>query len=391
MALRAAGRTAQVRLVKRIPAGAGLGGGSADAAAVLRWAGVDDLAVAASVGADVAFCLRGGRARVRGIGEVVEPLPFEDRTFTLLTPPFGCSTRAVYRAWDELRRTGRRDGANDLEAGGPRRRAAAGRVARPAGRRDGPEPAAGRQRQHVVRRGRVPRRRPSRHPHAAGDLTLGSYLPARRCQRVRFSIFLCFFLRMRLRRFLIREPMSASQPSGTPGDRTTSPASTFPALGALEQVDDERVRRRVRGPRRAGPPGGLPDPRLDRGRRGGGPGGPGPGLRPLVAGVGVPRALGGPGGHQPGPGPVAEGPVGPGVGVASTVDAGDTALRMDLVELLRGLPRRQREVVVLRYLADRSEQETADALGCSTGTVKQHAHRGLASLRSSLIDAPGGL
>ena len=34
------------------------------------------------------------------------------------------------------------------------------------------------------------------------------YLPAaRRCQRVRFSIFLCFFLRMRLRRFLIREPM----------------------------------------------------------------------------------------------------------------------------------------------------------------------------------------
>ena len=36
----------------------------------------------------------------------------------------------------------------------------------------------------------------------------GGYLPAaRRCQRVRFSIFLCFFLRMRLRRFLINEPM----------------------------------------------------------------------------------------------------------------------------------------------------------------------------------------
>ena len=82
---------------------------------------------------------------------------------------------------------------------------------------------------------------------------------------------------------------------------------------------------------------------------------------------------------------------GRGIGVGSTVEAGDAALRMDLVELLRGLPRRQREVVVLRYLADRSEQETADALGCSTGTVKQHAHRGLASLRSSLIDAPGGL
>ena len=115
VALRAAGRTARVRLVKRIPAGAGLGGGSSDAAAVLRWAGIDDLGVAASVGADVAFCLRGGRARVRGIGEVVEPLPFEDRTFTLLTPPFGCSTRAVYRAWDELGGPGGA-GANDLEA-----------------------------------------------------------------------------------------------------------------------------------------------------------------------------------------------------------------------------------------------------------------------------------
>jgi RNA polymerase sigma-70 factor (sigma-E family) len=75
---------------------------------------------------------------------------------------------------------------------------------------------------------------------------------------------------------------------------------------------------------------------------------------------------------------------------ATAVDAADAALRVDLVELLRALPRRQREVVVLRYLADRSEQETADALGCSTGTVKQHAHRGLAALRSSITDAPGG-
>jgi DNA-directed RNA polymerase specialized sigma24 family protein len=46
--------------------------------------------------------------------------------------------------------------------------------------------------------------------------------------------------------------------------------------------------------------------------------------------------------------------------------------------------------VVLRYLADRSEQETAELLGCSAGTVKQHAHRGLAALRSSIVDAPGG-
>ncbi|MCU1377553.1 MAG: ispE, partial [Acidimicrobiales bacterium] len=58
-ALRMVGRTAHVRLVKRIPAGAGLGGGSADAAAVLRWAGCHDVAAAVSLGADVPFCLLG--------------------------------------------------------------------------------------------------------------------------------------------------------------------------------------------------------------------------------------------------------------------------------------------------------------------------------------------
>jgi 4-diphosphocytidyl-2-C-methyl-D-erythritol kinase len=101
-ALRLSGRQAFVRVQKRIPPGAGLGGGSADAAAVLRWAGYDDVAGAAAIGADVAFCLVGGRARVSGIGDVVEPQPFVARTVTLLTPPFGCSTPAVYRAWDEL-------------------------------------------------------------------------------------------------------------------------------------------------------------------------------------------------------------------------------------------------------------------------------------------------
>jgi 4-diphosphocytidyl-2-C-methyl-D-erythritol kinase len=103
-----------VTLTKRIPAGAGLGGGSSDAAAVLRWAGVDDPERAATLGADVAFCVRGGRARATGIGEVLEPLPHVDRTFTLVTPPFGCSTPAVYRAWDDLGGP-RADGPNDLE------------------------------------------------------------------------------------------------------------------------------------------------------------------------------------------------------------------------------------------------------------------------------------
>lgn len=113
-ALAAVGRKAHIRLEKRIPMGAGLGGGSADAAAVLRWAGCTDLALAARIGADVPFCLVGGRARVRGIGEDVEPLPFEALTFTLLTPPLHVSTPAVYRAWDELGGP-TADGPNDLE------------------------------------------------------------------------------------------------------------------------------------------------------------------------------------------------------------------------------------------------------------------------------------
>ena len=114
-ALRLVDRRAHVRLTKHIPAGAGLGGGSADAAAILHWASYADPGGAATLGADVPFCLAGGRARVTGIGEVLEPLPVIDRTFTLVTPPFGCSTPAVFRAWDELGGP-RSAGPNDLEA-----------------------------------------------------------------------------------------------------------------------------------------------------------------------------------------------------------------------------------------------------------------------------------
>ncbi|HUW04049.1 MAG TPA: 4-(cytidine 5'-diphospho)-2-C-methyl-D-erythritol kinase [Acidimicrobiales bacterium] len=113
-ALRAVDRVAAVRISKHIPAGGGLGGGSADAAAILRWAGCGDLDIAVSIGADVPFCLVGGRARVRGIGELVEPLAFVDRTFTLALPGLHCSTPAVYAAWDELGGP-TADGPNDLE------------------------------------------------------------------------------------------------------------------------------------------------------------------------------------------------------------------------------------------------------------------------------------
>lgn len=113
-ALRHVDRTAGVHIHKALPYGGGLGGGSADAAAILRWAGYDDVEGAAVLGADVAFCLVGGRARVRGIGELVEPLPFEPIDITLVIPPLSVSSPFVYRAWDQLGGP-RSDGANDLE------------------------------------------------------------------------------------------------------------------------------------------------------------------------------------------------------------------------------------------------------------------------------------
>ncbi len=113
-ALELAGRTAHVEIRKRIPPGAGLGGGSADAAAVLRWSNrmtaLEGIASerrinpqqSATLGADVAFCLVGGRARVTGIGEIVEPLPYREQSFVLWTPPTGVDTAAVYRTWEAL-------------------------------------------------------------------------------------------------------------------------------------------------------------------------------------------------------------------------------------------------------------------------------------------------
>ena len=60
------------------------------------------------------FCLAGGRARVTGIGDFVDPLPDRDGTYTLLVPPFPVRTPAVYAAWDELGGPAGPSG-NDLE------------------------------------------------------------------------------------------------------------------------------------------------------------------------------------------------------------------------------------------------------------------------------------
>ena len=109
---------AGVHLDKRIPHGGGLGGDSTDAAAVLRWRGYSsspsDLERASLLGADIPFCLVGGRARVRGIGETIDPLPHLDRIVTLVIPPLTVSTPAAYRAWDDLGGPVA-DGPNDLE------------------------------------------------------------------------------------------------------------------------------------------------------------------------------------------------------------------------------------------------------------------------------------
>ncbi len=113
-ALALVGQSVRVTVDKKIPAGAGLGGGSADAAAILRWAGYTDVQGAAELGADIPFCLVGGRARVQGIGEIVQPLEYVPRALTLLIPPFGCSTPAVYRRWDEMGGPKGSNG-NDLE------------------------------------------------------------------------------------------------------------------------------------------------------------------------------------------------------------------------------------------------------------------------------------
>jgi RNA polymerase sigma-70 factor (sigma-E family) len=67
-------------------------------------------------------------------------------------------------------------------------------------------------------------------------------------------------------------------------------------------------------------------------------------------------------------------------------------VRLAMATALRGLPARQRAVVVLRYFDDLTETQTADALGCSVGTVKSQAYKALGRLRvcPELRDALSG-
>ena len=97
---------AGLHLVKALPAAAGLGGGSADAAAVLRLAArawnandIDLPALALGLGADVPVCLAGKPVRMRGVGEVLEPiLTLPEAWLVLVNPGIALETAPVFRA-----------------------------------------------------------------------------------------------------------------------------------------------------------------------------------------------------------------------------------------------------------------------------------------------------
>lgn len=101
-----------IRMEKDIPVGAGMAGGSADAAAVLR--GMNRLyenrmdrkeleALASQVGSDVAFCVAGGTALARGRGELLEDLePVPYCLFVICKPGFSISTPELFRKLDQI-------------------------------------------------------------------------------------------------------------------------------------------------------------------------------------------------------------------------------------------------------------------------------------------------
>lgn len=113
MLAQAAGRNPDVKIIlhKNIPVGAGLGGGSADAAAVLKllnefWGigySADRLAeIGLSLGADVPFCLYGSPAVISGIGEAIKPANVPPLYVVLVNPNKHLATKDVftYRAFD---------------------------------------------------------------------------------------------------------------------------------------------------------------------------------------------------------------------------------------------------------------------------------------------------
>ncbi len=99
-----------INIYKNIPVCAGLAGGSTDGAAVLKAmnkifdvnASDEELMeLGLKLGADVPYCIKGGTALCRGIGEEVTKLKdFKDKILVLVKPPFGVSTKSVYQEFD---------------------------------------------------------------------------------------------------------------------------------------------------------------------------------------------------------------------------------------------------------------------------------------------------
>ena len=166
----------------------------------------------------------------RGSASGSRHCPSSEREFLLCLPPFGVDTARVYAAWDEQPDTAE---PNALTAAALRVEPRLAQWRDALGALTGQLPVlAGSGSTWFVeggleRGGLTELRAPSglsllgvsaawcglgRCPESGwGGAEAGSYLPARRCQRVAFSIFLCFFLRMRLRRFLISDPMSCGR------------------------------------------------------------------------------------------------------------------------------------------------------------------------------------
>jgi 4-diphosphocytidyl-2-C-methyl-D-erythritol kinase len=108
---------AHFHLHKRIPPGSGMGGASSDAATALKGLKaiyalqeVDLEEIAAAIGADVPYFLKGGRAHAEGRGEILTPLTIQPGWFVIAWPRIELLTADVYRAWDEVKG----DGPNHL-------------------------------------------------------------------------------------------------------------------------------------------------------------------------------------------------------------------------------------------------------------------------------------
>lgn len=126
-AARAVGVTAALRLEKRLPVAAGIGGGSADAAATLRMLGRgDEERIAAQLGADVPACLASRTVRGDGRGDMLQPIDLPELSgmpVLLINPGIPLSTAAVFSAWEGVDRGPLgdwRSGRNDLESAASR-------------------------------------------------------------------------------------------------------------------------------------------------------------------------------------------------------------------------------------------------------------------------------